>query len=338
MQWLGNLSFPNEDPECGSYACLNDACRTSCTSNVHCAAGLRCYSAFNTCTSKKLNGEGCSGNSQCASGQCVDGVCCESGCGSTCEACVQSKTGASNGLCRAIRSGNDYDNECADRSCSGDLRVAYSASTCSNRSCSSQTATSCGVYKCNNSTKACRTSCSSDSHCQPEAPTCVGGICTSNQAPSAWNQSFSVDEMGSTNVNLAASDPDGDPLTFHKRSQNGVSVSWRNQSSGAITISANTCGDSASFQYRVSDSKGLYSPWRSVSVASTTVVHRSQRMGIRMVATARRLAAMPISAIVAQRPTAAVLRSGNTAAREPSQRLDVVGRGSLTLGNPIARQ
>ena len=111
---------------------------------------------------------GCSGNSQCASGQCVDGVCCESGCGSTCEACVQSKTGASNGLCRAIRSGNDYDNECADRSCSGDLRVAYSASTCSNRSCSSQTATSCGVYKCNNSTKACRTSCSSDSHCQLE--------------------------------------------------------------------------------------------------------------------------------------------------------------------------
>ena len=72
--------------------------------------------------------------------------------------------------------------------------------------------------------------------------------------------------MGSTNVNLAASDPDGDPLTFHKRSQNGVSMSWRNQSSGAITISANTCGDSASFQYRVSDSKGLYSPWRSVSV------------------------------------------------------------------------
>ena len=55
-----------------------------------------------------------------------------------------------------------------------------------------------------------------------------------------------------------------------------------------------------------------------------------------MVATARRLVAMPISAIVAQRPTAAVLRSGNTAAREPSQRLDVVGRGSLTLGNPIA--
>ena len=55
-----------------------------------------------------------------------------------------------------------------------------------------------------------------------------------------------------------------------------------------------------------------------------------------MVATARRLAAMPISAIVVQRPTAAVLRSGNTAAREPSQRLDVVGRGSLTLGNQIA--
>ena len=55
-----------------------------------------------------------------------------------------------------------------------------------------------------------------------------------------------------------------------------------------------------------------------------------------MVATARRLAAMPISAIVAQRPTAAVLRSGNTAAREPSQRPDAVGRGSLTLGNQIA--
>ena len=59
-------------------------------------------------------------------------------------------------------------------------------------------------------------------------------------------------------------------------------------------------------------------------------------MAIRMVATARRLAAMLISVIVAQRPTAAVPRSGKTVAQEPSLRPDAVGRGSLTHGNQIA--
>ena len=70
--------------------------------------------------------------------------------------------------------------------------------------------------------------------------------------------------------------------------------------------------------------------------ASTTVVHRFLPMVIRMVATARRLADMPISVIAALRPTAAVLRSGSTAAPEPSQRLGAVGRGLHTRGNRIA--
>ena len=69
---------------------------------------------------------------------------------------------------------------------------------------------------------------------------------------------------------------------------------------------------------------------------STTVVHRFLPMAIRMVAMAQRLAAMPISVIAALRQTAAERRSGNTAAREPSQRLGAVGRGSLTRGNQIA--
>ena len=69
---------------------------------------------------------------------------------------------------------------------------------------------------------------------------------------------------------------------------------------------------------------------------STTVVHRSRPMAIRMVAMARRLVGMPISVIAARRPTAAVLRSGNTLAQEPSQRPGAVGRGSPTLGNQIA--
>ena len=55
-----------------------------------------------------------------------------------------------------------------------------------------------------------------------------------------------------------------------------------------------------------------------------------------MVATARRLAGMPISVIAALRPTAAALRSGNTVALEPSQRLGAVGLGSRILGNQVA--
>ena len=175
--------------------------------------------------------------------------------------------------------------------------------------------------------------CSSDSHCQPEAPTCVGGICTSNQAPSAWNQSFSVDEMGSTNVNLAASDPDGDPLTFHKRSQNGVSVSWRNQSSGAITISANTCGDSGSFQYRVSIARDSI----LLAVSSGSINNRRPSLSTNGNKNGgyggNGYADFSDCGSEANCSRASVWKhSGSGTISE----LDVVGRGSLTLGNQIA--
>ena len=100
--------------------------------------------------------------------------------------------------------------------------------------------------------------------------------------------------MSSVNATLWGNDPDGDSITFDKRNANGVSISWRDRSRGKITIQANTCGTSASFLYRVRDSKGAVSPWYTVTVLSYEIRHlHSALMVISTVATGERLVAMP---------------------------------------------
>ena len=62
-----------------------------------------------------LNGEPCTGSIDCASGFCPaeDGVCCDTMCSGTCEACLASKTGNSDGICGSVFFGTDPDDECS---------------------------------------------------------------------------------------------------------------------------------------------------------------------------------------------------------------------------------
>ena len=55
----GTCRSPTKTQECGSYACLNDACRTSCTSNVHCAAACVAIRRLLPALLRSSRGEGC---------------------------------------------------------------------------------------------------------------------------------------------------------------------------------------------------------------------------------------------------------------------------------------
>ncbi len=65
------------------------------------------------------NGAICAAGSNCQSGHCVDGVCCDAECDAVCQACVQVKTGATDGVCEHVAVATDPDAECPDGQCNG---------------------------------------------------------------------------------------------------------------------------------------------------------------------------------------------------------------------------
>ncbi len=142
-------------------------------------------------------GAPCEMAAQCASGHCPagDGVCCDTRCDLTCEACVETKTGAADGLCRLVPAKLDPDAECPSEDvatcgsngdgCSGTSTscvlfeegrvceaavcrggVARSDATCDGSGhCLSPTETSCAPYTCDANSVTCRTSCLLESDC-----------------------------------------------------------------------------------------------------------------------------------------------------------------------------
>jgi hypothetical protein len=111
------MCVPQQGTSCAPYTCdaAGAACLKTCTKDSECDGEHWCDLNAKTCQAKKNKGDGCTGNSQCASGFCPtqDGVCCDKSCGSTCEACLLSKTGLPNGTCGNILALKDPDAECA---------------------------------------------------------------------------------------------------------------------------------------------------------------------------------------------------------------------------------
>lgn len=113
----GTCIAPAASPCAGALICASSsACKTTCGSDSDCIPGNYCSGA--TCTPKKSTGTACTVGGECISGACVDSVCCESSCVGLCFACSAAKTGATNGLCRTVRSGTDPDDDCAIESSS----------------------------------------------------------------------------------------------------------------------------------------------------------------------------------------------------------------------------
>jgi hypothetical protein len=193
---------------CGLYVCGGSTCKTMCATAADCISGHYC--AGTTCTPLKAQGAACASSVECTTGSCVDGVCCESACSGACNACANAKTGAANGLCRAVTAGTDPDGECTaddvstcglDGQCdgAGACRRWQSGSTCVAESCAGTTYTpartcdgagvcqtvttsSCNAYACG--ATACKTSCASSTDCSA-GNYCAGTTCAPLKAQGA---------------------------------------------------------------------------------------------------------------------------------------------------------
>jgi hypothetical protein len=176
--------------------------------NADCVTGYYC--AGTACLPLKAQGATCSTSAECVTNNCVDGVCCETACGGACSACSNAKTGAANGLCRAVTAGTDPDSECAqdaastcgnDGTCdgAGACRKWQSGTTCVGESCLVMTYTpartcdgagvcktvstsSCNTYVCG--ATSCKASCASNADCAT-GNYCAGAACVPLKAQGA---------------------------------------------------------------------------------------------------------------------------------------------------------
>lgn len=105
---------PGPGLPCAPFGCnaAGTSCASSCSNFEPCAPGFVCQGG--NCVPPLPNGQPCNLGSECQSGSCVDNVCCNTPCNGQCQACVQSKTGSSDGTCAPVSAGTDPDTECTD--------------------------------------------------------------------------------------------------------------------------------------------------------------------------------------------------------------------------------
>lgn len=155
-------------------------------------------------------GARCGTSMACTSGFCVDGVCCASACDKKCQACAQSKTGQSDGVCAPVTAGTNPDQDCAvdptnpcgtDGTCdgAGSCRLRGTNIKCADAICSGSTFTperqcdgagkcqdphpaNCGLYNC--SATGCKQTCAGGGDCTSPT-TCVDGMCGGKRANGA---------------------------------------------------------------------------------------------------------------------------------------------------------
>jgi hypothetical protein len=136
----------------------------------------------------RLNpGDPCTATSDCASGVCssADKVCCDSDCAGTCQSCVGSKTGKTNGACNPLPAGSNADNDCSAStdtcgttgSCDGTGKCAVAAAT---MPCTGTSACSAGQLTVTPATCDGKGACVLGS---PATSACPGGVaCMSTSA------------------------------------------------------------------------------------------------------------------------------------------------------------
>jgi MYXO-CTERM domain-containing protein len=183
------------------FLCVSGACATTCSGDAQCQSTRYCSGG--SCLAKRAQGESCTAVNQCQSGLfCTDGVCCNAQCSGQCERCnAPSNVGtcvATSGTPVSPRSacgGNGAGTTCGS-TCNGSNRTACvfpgSQTSCRAASCTAGSQTlaancdgagncpttvqDCGAYTCDAGGVACRTTCSSNSHCE-SGHYCDGGTC-----------------------------------------------------------------------------------------------------------------------------------------------------------------
>jgi hypothetical protein len=173
--------------DCFPFVCnaSTGLCKTSCSGDADCQSGYQCTGS----TCKKVRGQPCTTDAECASGFCTDNVCCDARCNGVCEKCNQANR---LGFCDPVPVNQDPDEECptepvsscgrtgvcsGNRSCqlyaAGTVCVAASCATASSANladtcdglgtCVDRGIQSCAPYVCAGG--VCRTSCSSNADC-----------------------------------------------------------------------------------------------------------------------------------------------------------------------------
>ena len=198
--------LPPTASSCSPYTCTGSSCRTTCAMDSHCVSPFTCQgSPPNRSCALKPNGMACTAGNQCISGSCVDGICCGLPAGSTSCGTCQTCNGTSPGTCTPFAAGTtapagqctaappcgntgtcNGSGGCTQAAASVSCGLALScsgttlqpASTCTGSGTCNQTAsTTCGNYICG-STTACRTNCTSDTHCANTNLYCNGNTTT----------------------------------------------------------------------------------------------------------------------------------------------------------------
>jgi hypothetical protein len=158
--------------DCAPYTCdaSSIACRGSCTSSSHCAAGHWCNAGVGICEPMKAIGQACDSGLECTSGNCADGVCCNTACTGTCQRCDQA---ANPGACSAILANQDPDSECPGtcQSCDGQGGCAPTAAAMDpENECTAEEPATCGQDGSCDGAGSCRL--------WPAGTECVAQSCT----------------------------------------------------------------------------------------------------------------------------------------------------------------
>ena len=111
---LGSCAPSASGTSCAPYKCQASSglCLHGCSADTDCLAGNYCDGS-GACAAKHVDGGACAAGNECLGAHCADGVCCDTACAGTCDACTAAKKGSgSDGVCGAIGSGTDPDDEC----------------------------------------------------------------------------------------------------------------------------------------------------------------------------------------------------------------------------------
>jgi MYXO-CTERM domain-containing protein len=156
-------------------------------------------------------GSVCQVSTDCTSMYCVAGICCDSSCLSSCQSCLASLTGLSNGVCRPVKSGQaDPQGLCGTPICNGST---LTGGLCNGNGACQTGSMSCAPYTCNDQNTGCNVMCADNSDCSGGA-TCQGVTCATPDAgtavggnfdgPSAWNCAMGGGAGGRGGLVLAA--------------------------------------------------------------------------------------------------------------------------------------
>ena len=156
---------------CAPFVCTGNTCGTSCTTGTDCVAGSNCVGEI--CTGGTDDGRGCLRGSDCKSGYCVDRVCCATSCDGECQACSSDRKadGSPSGTCGKALAGMP----CGLTTCAPVTDV-INGQLCSVQGTCLSSSLLCTPYHCDAQGIGCRTTCTSNDHCQAGFE-CSAGHC-----------------------------------------------------------------------------------------------------------------------------------------------------------------